>query len=231
MAMIITFIKMNSKSTKKIKIVIYGTGGCGIDFLWTIKDCNKKSKQFEVIGFLNDDKKMKGKTVSGYPVLGGMNWFSTKEAKNVQCVVAIADPRNRKKIVEKLEKKGIKFPTIIHPSVIFSKFKEIGEGVVIQAGCILGPETSLANHVQINMDCTIGHGSRLENYVTLATGVHVNGDNCLGEGAFVGTGVVTKEKITIGKWAIVAGGSCAIRNLKEYRMYAGVPAKMKKTLK
>ena len=222
---------MNSRRTKKIKIVIYGTGGCGIDFLWTIGDCNKKSKQFEVIGFLNDDKKMKGTIISGYPVLGGMNWFSTSEAKNVQCVVAIADPRFRKKIVEKLEKMGVKFPTIIHPSVIFSKFKEIGEGVVIQAGCIISPETSLANHVQINLDCTIGHNSRLENFVTLTTGVHVNGDNCLEEGVYVGTGVVTREKITIGKWAIVAGGSCVISDLKEYRMYTGVPAKMKKILK
>lgn len=229
--MIIIFIKMNAKRTKILKIAIYGTGGSGIDSLWTIKDCNKKLKQFEIIGFINDDKKMKGKIVSGYPVLGGMNWFSTNEAKNVQCVVAIADPRNRKKLVTKLEKMGIKFPTIIHPSVIFSEFKEIGEGVIIQAGCIFGAETSLANHVQINLDCTIGHNSRLEDYVTLATGVHINGNNHLNEGAFVGTGVVTKEKITIGKWSIVAGGSCAIRDIKEYCMYAGVPATMKKKLK
>ncbi len=221
---------MSGKRTT-IKIVIYGTGGCGIDFLWTINDCNKKSKQFDVIGFINDDKKMKGKLVSGYPVLGGMNWFSTSEAKNVQCVVAIADPRNRKKIVIKLEKFGIKFPTIIHPSVIFSKFQEIGKGVVIQAGCIFGAETSIADHVQINLDSTIGHNSRLEDYVTLSTGVHINGDNYLGEGVFVGTGAVTKEKITIGKWAIIAGGACMVRDVREYGMYAGVPAKLKKTLK
>ena len=40
-----------------------------------------------------------------------------------------------------------------------------------------------------------------------------------------------EEKITVGKWGIVSGGSSVIRDIKEYCMYAGVPAKMKKTLK
>lgn len=213
-----------------IEIVIIGARGCGKDFLWTILDCNKISKQFEVIGFIDDDKSLKGKKIKNIPVLGGLEWFLTKRSKNVSCVVAIADCKIRKKIVQKLEKKQVKFPTIIHPSIIHSKFKKIGNGVIIQAGCIFAADTSIGNHVQINLDCTIGHNSILGNFVTLTTGVHIAGDNKIGSGTFVGSGTVTKEKIKIGKESLIGAGTVLIDNVPNKSMYVGVPGILKKKL-
>jgi len=221
--------KMISK-VKPIKIVIVGAGGCGRDFLWTLLDCNKILKKYNIIGFIDDDKSLIGKKVDGIPVLGGLDWFKKKSPKEISCLVAIADSRTRFEIVKKLKSINVKFPIVIHPSVIASQLREIGEGSVIQAGCIFAPNTRLGRHVQINLDCTIGHDSFLDDFVTLTTGIHINGNNMIGRGTYVGTGAVTQEKIKIGKWSKVAAGTVLLNNVPDYSMYVGIPGRLKKKL-
>jgi len=221
---------MKVKSKGLTKIVIYGSKGQGKDFLWSVKDCNKIEKKYEILGFIDDDKPKKNKIICGLPVLGDINWFTPKKVKEVQCIVAIADSKTRKKIVEKLEKRRVSFPNIIHPSVIFSNFKKIGKGVVIQAGCIFAAETSLGNHVHIQIDCTIGHDSVLNDYVTINPGVHISGNNKIGTGAQIGTGTVTKQGIKIGKWSITGAGTVLINDTLGNSVYVGVPGKLKKKI-
>lgn len=216
---------------KAISLVIIGAKGCGRDFLWTIRDCNKVSKQYEVLGFIDDDESLKNKIIDNIPVLGGMEWFSTNDIENISCVVAVADGDLRQKIVGKLTKKRINFPTIIHPSVIMSGFKDIGIGVIVQAGSIFAANTTIGNHVQVNLDCTIGHNTILDDFVTITTGVHIGGDNKIGTGTFIGSGAVTKEKLNIGKWCKIGAGTVLIDDVSDYSMYVGVPGKLKKKLK
>lgn len=211
-----------------IKIVIVGASGFGREVLWTLQDCNKKSKKFNVLGFIDDDKSLCGKLISEFPVLGGLNWFSTKAAKNVQCVIAISDPKIREKIVKKLEKLPVSFSIIIHPSVICSKSVSIGKGTIIQAGSILTTDVLVGNHVHINMDSIIAHDSSLGDFVTISPGVHVNGNTKIGSNTFVGTGAIMKEKIEIGNNSIIAAGTVLIDDVPDYTMYAGVPGKPKK---
>src|SRR3989338_2649796 len=123
------------KPTKKqIKIVIIGASGFGREVLWTLRDCNKKSKKYDILGFVDDNKSLWGTIIDEIPVLGGLGWLSTKIAKKTQCIVAIGETRMRKDVVKKLEKKNAIFATIIHPSVIHSRFVHIGKGTIIQAG-------------------------------------------------------------------------------------------------
>jgi len=218
---------MKSKR-KTIRIIIFGTGGFGREVLTTLNDCNKVSKKYKVVGFVDDDKSLWGKKIENLPVLGGINWFSKKEAKNVQCVVTISDCGVRQKIVNKLEKFGVKFATIIHPTVIYSKSVTIDEGTIIQAGCIFTITTRIGKHVHINIDSTIGHDCEIGDYVTINPGSHINGNNIIEIGAFVGTGTVTKQDIHIGKWSVVGAGTVLINDVQNKSTYVGVPGKLKK---
>ena len=163
-------------------------------------------------------------------MLGGLNWFSTKIAKKIQCIIAISDPQTRKKIATKLEKQNISFATIIHPSVIHSKSVSIGKGTIIQAGSILTIDIKIGNHVHINIDSTVGHDSVLGNFVTVNPGVHINGNTIIEEGTYVGTGATMKHGIKIGKNSIVGAGTVLLDNIPPLSMYAGVPGKLKKKL-
>ena len=89
---------MNEKNHELKKIVIIGAGGHGKDVLWTIMDINKISSRFDIIGFLDDDKKLHGKTINRVPVLGGMNWLSNKN--KIGCIIAVGDGKIRENIVK-----------------------------------------------------------------------------------------------------------------------------------
>jgi len=220
---------MKSKKKSGKKIVIVGASGFGREVLWTLNDCNKKSKKYEILGFLDDNKLLHGKIIDKKPILGGLEWFSKNNSKNVKCVVAIGDCKIREKIVKKLEKKGVTFETIIHPSVLYSKLVEIGTGTIIQAGCILTVGIKIGNHVHININSTIGHESIIKDFVTINPGIEVNGNTTIDTGAYLGTGITMLQQI--GSWSVIGAGTVLISDVPSYTMYAGVPGKLKKRLR
>lgn len=217
-----TYIKMKYKK-KCEKIVIVGTGGHGRDVLFTISDC----EQYQVVGFIDEDKKQHGKSINGLKVLGGLEWF---ENHNLRCVVAINENKIRKKIVERLEKKGISFCNVIHPSVIYPKSVRMGKGCMIQAGFIIASNALIKNHVIINLSCTVGHDCIIDDFVSLAPGVHISGNNYVKQGVYFGTGAVTKQGLIINEWSIIGMGSVVTRNIPKNQVWAGIPAKLKKKI-
>ena len=213
------------------KIVIIGASGFGREVLWTLHECNEKLKKYQILGFIDEDKLLSEKLINGFPILGGLDWFLTDEAKNVECVIAISDPKIRENISNKLEKQNILFATIIHPSVIHSKYIQIGKGTIIQAGCIITVDVRIGNHVHLNINSTVGHDSILQDFVTINPGVIINGNSIINTGVNVGTGTIMKQKIVIGKWSIIGAGTVLIKNVPELSMFLGVPGKLKKKLR
>jgi len=211
-----------------IQIIIYGTGGFGREVLTTINDCNKIKEKYKILGFIDDNRSLKEKTIENLPILGGFEWFSKKGAKNVLCVVTISDCVARQNIINKLEKLKVKFATIIHPTTIYSDSVKIGEGTIIQAGCILTINISIGKHVHINIASTIGHDCKINDFVTINPGSHINGNNTIDKGAFIGAGTVTKQGIHVGKWSVIGAGTVLINDVQDRSTYVGVPGKLKK---
>ncbi len=212
------------------KIVIVGAGGFGKEVLWTLLDCNKNLKKYNILGFIDDNKKLHHKTILQRKVLGGIDWFLGKSAKNVKCVIAIGDGKTRKSLSVRLEEMNVKFATVIHPSVIMSDYVEIGEGSIIQAGSVLTVDVTIGRHCRVDTNCTIAHDSKIGDYVDLSPGVHINGKNSIGVGTFIGSGTVTREKISIGKWSIVGAGTVLVSYVPDKSLFVGVPGKLKKKL-
>ena len=46
---------MHNEKNELTKIVIVGAGGFGKEVLWTLNDCNEKSKKYEILGFIDDN--------------------------------------------------------------------------------------------------------------------------------------------------------------------------------
>lgn len=208
------------------KIVIIGAGGFGREVLDIFEAANEKKDVWEILGFIDDNPQMHSRRIMGYPVLGGLEWFSRPDEKDVRTVIGVGDNKVRRKIAEKARSYGARFCNIIHPSTILTSHVEAGEGVIIAAGCILTNNIKIRNHVIINLDVTIGHDTVIEDFVNLNPGVHINGNNKILEGAYVGSGAVTIQNITIGKWSIIGAGSVAIRNIPERSVAVGMPAKV-----
>ena len=212
---------MKKKSHELKKIVIIGAGGQGKDILWTITDMNKASNVFDVVGFLDDDKKLHGKKINGYSILGGINWLSNK--KKIGCVVAIGDSRIREIVVKKLKNLNVSFPIIIHPSVIMSEFVRVGKGTVIHAGTIIPPDTEIGNFVFINLRSQIGHDCKIKDFVSIMAGVNITGDTIIEKGAYIASGVTVRDDIKIGEWSVIGIGSVIGNDVKPYSLYLGNP--------
>ena len=210
------------------KVVIIGAGGFGREVIEIFKDQNFIKKSWEILGFIDENSALWGKVINNFSVLGGLDWFENN--REVGCVVAIADPKTKKRIVDLLEKKGVLFYNAIHPSVIMSEFVNLGKDVIICAGSILTVNISICNHIIINLKCTIGHDAIIEDYCSIMPSVSINGENHIGKGVYIGTGATFIQQVSVGEWAIIGAGAVVIDNIPDHVVAVGIPAKVKKKI-
>jgi sugar O-acyltransferase (sialic acid O-acetyltransferase NeuD family) len=208
------------------KVVIIGAGGFGREVIEIFKDQNCIKKTWEILGFIDENSALWGKTINNFSVLGGLDWFDNNEG--VGCVVAIGDPKTKKRITDILEAKDVVFSNAIHPSVLISEFVDLGKNVIICAGSILTVNISIKNHVIINLNCTVGHDTIIEDYCSIMPGVSINGENHIEKGVYIGTGTTFVQQIHVGEWSVIGAGAVVIDNIPNGVLAVGIPAKIKK---
>ncbi|MBM7560897.1 acetyltransferase [Fusibacter tunisiensis] len=203
-------------------IVIIGAGGFGREVAWLIEDINKKNKEWNLVGFVDDNEKIQGSEINGYKVVGNINWLKEQE---LYVVNAIGDPVTKKKIIEKLDGSKNQYPILIHPSVIYSESVIFGEGSIICAGNIITVNIQIGKHVIINLDCTIGHDANIGDYSTVLPSVNISGFVKTKECVSVGTGSAIIQGVSIGKNTVVGAGAVVVKDLPANCTAVGSPAK------
>jgi sugar O-acyltransferase (sialic acid O-acetyltransferase NeuD family) len=187
---------------------------------------NRKDKHFDILGFVDEDEQKWGQSICDLPVLGGLEWISANLSSDLVTVCGIGNTLIRSHIIGKCRRIGTRFATLIHPSVQMSRYVEVGDGVVICAGCVVTTQVQLKNHVYLNSNCTVAHDTLLEQYVNCAPSCNISGDVHLQEGAHLGTGVQVIPGRTVGKYTTVGAGAVVIRDLPSWSVAVGVPAKV-----
>lgn len=206
-------------------IVIVGAGGFAREVAWLIEEINENKKEWNLLGFIDDDQKNIGKELNGYKVLGTTD-FLNKMSEDVYSVIAIGNGKIREKIVNKLKNK--RFATLIHPNVKISKINKIGEDSIVCSGNILTVNIEIGNHVIINLDCTVGHDAIIEDYVTILPSVNLSGNTITKKYTTIGTGTKVIQGITIGENVIVGAGTVVIRDIEDNVTVVGNPARIVK---
>lgn len=209
------------------KLVIIGVGGFGREVAWLVERINNVVPEWDLIGFIDDNKDFHGTDVNGYQVLGDSEWLRN-HSEDIFAVCAVGSSKVRKKIINKLGNQ--KYATLIDPSVQLSNLVEIGEGSIICAGTIITVNVTLGSHVIINLDCTIGHNAVINSFTTLYPSVNISGDTILAECVEMGTGSQIIQGLKIERATVVGAGSTVVKNLPEYCVAVGSPAKNIKSL-
>jgi acetyltransferase EpsM len=117
------------------------------------------------------------------------------------------------------------FLTAIHPASTIDNTADIGEGSVVMAGVVVNACVSIGRHVIINTGAVIEHESIIEDYVHISPNATLCGNVYVGEGSHVGAGAVVIDKIKIGRGCVIGAGSVVIRDVPEYTMVVGNPAR------
>ena len=210
--------------TKEMKkdLIIIGAGSVGGHVATNLKDY---SADYNLIGFLDDDKSKIGNNFVGFPVLGDINSIRNYPS-TILIVIGIAFPSIKLKITEKLRKLGYNnYPSLVSKGAWLSENTKVGKGCIIYPGTTVNYNSSINNFVVINMNCAIGHDCKIGNYVSLAPGVLTGGHTSIGKLSEMGIGSKTLQGVTIGERSVVGGGAVVIKDIPDDVTAVGIPAK------
>ena len=205
-------------------------GASNPETIRVINAIKKNNKDFEFLGFVDNDPKKWGKEFYGYPIFGGLDKVKKlAKAGILFCNLITRDTLTRYETSKALVENDAKLANLIHPSVNLEMIK-IGIGNYIQENVILQAGVSIGNNSSIHTGSLIGHETKIGNSAFIAHGCNISGKVTIEDGVFVGVGATILPRLTIGKWSIIGAGAVVIDNVPSYSVVVGVPAKIIKTL-
>ena len=150
----------------------------------------------------------------------------TEEIKKLHFLVPLFTPGNRQEAVREAGQLGFTQPfSLIDPSVAAPQVIRFGLGFYVNTGCSLGGASDFDDWVFINRGASIGHHARFGQFVSIGPGAVIAGHVCIGQGSLVGAGAVVLPKITIGENSVVAAGAVVNRDVPDFCVVAGNPAR------
>ena len=206
-------------------IVIIGCGAFAREVNWIIGRINDKNPEFNVIGFVDDNKKTHGCIIDGVKVLGDINKLS--DLGKIYTVCAVSNVNARRKLIEKASSfENVSFATIIDPTAICHKTASIGEGSILCTNTMVNVETQIGRHVAMVDRSAVGHNSEVGDYSVLYVGAVVAGNSYVGECCELGMGSNVIQGKTIGKNTVIGAGACVVKDIPDNCTAVGVPAKV-----
>jgi UDP-N-acetylbacillosamine N-acetyltransferase len=190
----------------------------------------KAGKEYEVVGFIDDDPSKLGLEIKGLKVIGNTNELASfKKSMGIECaIVAIGNNPLRRNLSEKIIASGLELINAIHPTAYFDPDVEIGKGCYIGQGVIIVTGSKIGNCVNIHTGATIDHDNIIEDGANLGPGVHTAGRVKIGRDAFLGTGTVVIPDGTVGEASIIGAGAVVLKSIPARVTAVGVPAKVLK---
>jgi len=210
-------------------IAIYGAGGFGREVACLIRIINDKRPQWNLIGFFDDDIKLKDTKNEYGKVIGGIEELNNYN-QPLAVAIAIGSPKTVAKIVSNIHNKNIEFPNIISPDIVYLDENNISIGI----GNIIGMRSSISCNVTIgnfnifNGAISVGHDTSIGDYNSFMTNTIIAGEVKIGDFNYFGAGSVVLQQITIGNDTVVGANSLILRNTKDGMTYIGSPAKIMK---
>jgi sugar O-acyltransferase (sialic acid O-acetyltransferase NeuD family) len=161
-----------------------------------------------------------------WPVVGNTEVLLTMLPSFAGCFVAIGNNKIRMDKQKLLADAGGRFPILIHPSSIVSRYAQVGIGSVVMAGAVINSFTRIGQACIVNTASTIDHDCVLGDGVHISPGANLAGGIEIGETSWVGIGASVKELITIGRDVTIGAGAVVILEIPDGKTAIGVPAKI-----
>jgi sugar O-acyltransferase (sialic acid O-acetyltransferase NeuD family) len=210
-------------------LVLIGSGGFGRETVEVVRAINAAcdgSPRWDLLGFLDDDPGRWGTERSGTRILGGIDALSElPDPAVVVCTGHPGDYTSKQRIVERLDLPAERYATLVHPTAAVPASCRLGEGSVVLAGVVATVDVRVGAHAGIMPHVVLTHDDRLDDYVTVGAGARVAGAVHVRDGAYLGSGCLIRESLTIGPWALVGMGAVVTRDVPGGEVWAGTPAR------
>ena len=189
-----------------MKLALFGYGGHAREVACQIED--------EVTFFVDDEY--------ANDIAKPISEFNPQE---YAMMVAVADPKDRFDIVQRLPKETQYF-TFVHPTVqILDSNIKVGAGSFIGVNSVLTTNIEIGRHSILNRGNQIGHDCKIGSYFSAMPGAIVSGNVTIFDMVYMGTNSAIKEKLSIHSLSTIGMNSCVVKHIEEPGIYVGVPAK------
>jgi sugar O-acyltransferase (sialic acid O-acetyltransferase NeuD family) len=139
-------------------------------------------------------------------------------------MIAVADSKQRKRIVETLPNET-KYFTFIHPTALtMGEDIEIGEGSFIGAYSILTTNIRIGKHGILNRGNQIGHDCIIGDYFSAMPGSIVSGNVTINDLVYMGNNSSIREKLSVHSLSTIGMNSAVVKHIEETGVYVGCPA-------
>lgn len=149
---------------------------------------------------------------------------------NLNCVIAIGDPKSRLNIYNKLKiNKCIIFPNIIFStfnSYPFSKDILMGEGNIIMPNVTVGINSVIGSYNVIGMNVGLGHDVEIGDYNFIGPNSFLAGSVKIGDNCKLSFGTSFMQKSSIVSETNTMPYTVIYRKIKKSGTYIGNPAKL-----
>lgn len=194
-------------------MILYGASGhCKsvIDILDSIN---------EPISFIYDDNPKTDNLLS-IPV----RKFDDKNGiSDEKWIISIGNNSIRQKLSGKLE---VSYGNLFHKTSSISVRSLIGQGTVVMALAVINAGVEIGEHCIINTAAVIEHDCLLAEFVHVSPNSSLAGEVTVGEGAHIGIGACVLQGIKVGKWAVIGAGAVVNKDVPDYAVVVGVPARI-----
>lgn len=195
-------------------LIILGAGGTAFDLIDIAKAMNKCELQWNILGYLDDNKELHGKSVYGFPVLGSIT--QSGSFKNAYFASSIGDayrPQLRKTVRDKVPFTNEKFASLIHPTAIISETASIEPGAVIYGYVTLSGAVHVGHDVFLCGNTFLGHECVIGNHCVLSVGNFLASDVHIGDCCYLGVGVMIRHQMKIGENCLIGMGTRVVKSV------------------
>lgn len=213
----------------KKRLLIVGGHGSGEIAMSVFEAVNNLTEEWIIEGFLTDILKP-NEYLGEYKVVGTTDQI--EEFVNKGYYIHNTLHFNAKQKQERVKKtKTLVIPieanaTAIHPLSYIHPSTKIGYGVVTLPFSATSFGSEIKNFIHIYTSGFVGHDSIIEDYATITAHSIIGGRVIVKEGAHIGLNSTIREDIVIGKYAIVGMASVVTKNVEDYTVVVGNPARL-----
>jgi sugar O-acyltransferase (sialic acid O-acetyltransferase NeuD family) len=193
-----------------------------------IRDARQRGHdEWDAAGYLND-RMQAGDDLEGLPVLGALNdaaRFLDQGFYFINTIYRIDGQDLRIALFEKLGIPDESLATFVHPLAYVADNSVLGPGTVVMPHAAISTDTVLGRCTLVMTAALVGHNNIVRDHCHFAAHSCTGSYLKVGRGVHVGLNATVRENLTLGDCSNLAMGGVLVNNMKEFEIWAGVPAK------